>query len=220
MISSILKIRRYIQTLRRISTSVSRRSLLRMTNLWNGSTYKCEYQSLCRDNFNFKRYCNTEVEGWESGNRQKGTATKVSLEEGGKNKQHRFVAKKSIVKLVFGTLTTVLDLERELHLHRSEFPFFGKLSSGCKPKKKKRASAQNWHKAAERHLLLILCSHWGCPRSREIQVVGSLELTESIFFFLKWSLDIHCCPKAFCCAVWSAFLSRPSFDHKVAAALR
>lgn len=59
------------------------------------------------------------------------------MEEGGKNKQHRFVAKKSIVKLVFGTLTTVLDLKRELHLHRSEFPFFGKLSSGCKPKKKK-----------------------------------------------------------------------------------
>lgn len=57
-------------------------------------------------------------------------------------------------RLVSGTLTTVLDFERELHLHlhRSKFPFFGKLalwSSGCKPKHK-RASVQNWHKAAER----------------------------------------------------------------------
>lgn len=59
----------------------------------------------------------------------------MSLEEVGKNKQHRFVKKKSIIRLVFGTLTTVLDFERELHLHRSKFPFFGKLSSGCKPKK-------------------------------------------------------------------------------------
>lgn len=43
-------------------------------------------------------------------------ATNTSLEEGGENKQHRSVKKKSIIRLDFGALTTVLGFERELHL--------------------------------------------------------------------------------------------------------
>lgn len=72
----------------------------------------------------------------------------MSLEEAGKNKQRGFATKKSIIKVVLGTLTTISEFERKLHLHRSNFSFFGKLSSGCK--QKNRTSAQNWHKAAEK----------------------------------------------------------------------
>lgn len=113
---------------------------------------------------------------------RKQTKRKSHKGEFGGGREHRFVTKKSIIKLVFGTLTTGLDLEREPHLHRSRFPFFGKLSSGCKSKKKKGLQLKTGIKQLRDSLLLILCSHWGCPRSREIQVVGPLELSEGIFF--------------------------------------
>jgi len=104
----------------------------------------------------------------------KGRTIEVGLEEAGKNKQHGFATKKSIIKVVLCTLTTILEFERMLHLQRSNFPFFDKLSSGCE--QENRTSAQNWHKAAETP------SFPSCAGSvdylqTQSQVVGCLELS-------------------------------------------
>lgn len=120
----------------------------------------------------------------------KGRAIEVRLEKAGKNKQHGFATKKSIIKVVLGTVTTVLEFERKLHLRRSSFPFFGKLSSGSK--QKNRTSAQNWHKAAEKEPpshpvqpVWMICKHRE-PSCRLFRVVVGEII---IFFFLKRSLS-------------------------------